>query len=155
MVKVCFVCLGNICRSPTAEAIFLDLVEKANLSDSFQVESAGTAGYHVGEKADKRSRETAASHGITILSRSRKFTADDADNFDYIIAMDLNNKDDLSLLAGGKTIHLLRDFDDSSPKSAAVPDPYYGGDDGFQKVFEICRRGCEGLLEHIKSKDLV
>ncbi len=155
-ISVCFVCLGNICRSPTAEGIFLQLVEQAGLSDRFVIDSAGTGASHVGEKADPRSREYAESRGIPLPSISRQFVAGDFDRFDYVIAMDGRNHRDLERLADADQrakLHMLRSFDANLRGSLDVPDPYYGGGDGFARVFNMCQAGCQGLLAHIRATD--
>lgn len=155
MISVCFVCLGNICRSPTAEGVFVKLVADAGLEGEFFIDSAGTAGYHSGELADPRSREAASRRGYQLLSRSRQFVVSDFDTFDVICAMDLHNLKDLRALAPSplaeKKLSLLRAFDPTAPKSAIVPDPYYGGARGFDEVIDICERACRGLLETLTS----
>ena len=154
MVRICFVCLGNICRSPTAEGIMLDLVKKANLDDKIEIDSSGTSAYHVGEQADRRSQATANKRGIHLPSRSRQFKPVDFTQFDYVVAMDLSNYNHLMNLRTNKsqTVYLLRDFDEKSPERASVPDPYYGGPEGFDRVFDICLAGCQGLLQQIKQQ---
>jgi protein-tyrosine phosphatase len=156
MVRLCFVCLGNICRSPTAEAVMLDLVRKAGLSSSIEVESAGTAGYHAGDPPDTRAAAAARSRGIELRGRARQFRAKDYEKFAYVLAMDQSNFEDLLELAGSaaarKKLHLLRSFDPKSPKGASVPDPYYGGHDGFEQVLDICTAACIGLLERVKKE---
>jgi protein-tyrosine phosphatase len=153
MIRICFVCLGNICRSPTAEGIMLALVKEAGLHDHITIDSAGTGAWHVGERADPRSRETAARRGVELPSVARRFEPGDFARFDYVIAMDAENLADLRALArkAGHTekIHLLRRFDAEAPEDAPVPDPYYGGDRGFDDVFDICHAACRGLLEHV------
>ncbi len=154
MVRICFVCLGNICRSPTAEGIMLDMVAKAGLSDRILVDSAGTSAYHVGERADRRSAATARRFGIELGSRSRQFRVDDFDRFDHVIAMDSANVRALRRLARSESdtarISLLRERD---PEGAGldVPDPYYDGDDGFVRVFRMCERSCRSLLGSIRA----
>jgi protein-tyrosine phosphatase len=152
--KLVFVCLGNICRSPTAEGVFQDLVKKAGLQAYFEVDSAGTSAYHVGERADSRSRAAAERHGVSLLSRSRKFEQFDLDYFDLIIPMDTQNQRDIqSLMHGGSVLEkviLLREFDEFAKDDLNVPDPYYGGSDGFEQVFQMVKRSCEGLLMQLK-----
>jgi protein-tyrosine phosphatase len=156
MVRLCFVCLGNICRSPTAEAVMFDLVDKAGLGAVVEVDSAGTAGYHAGEQPDARAAAAARRRGVQLRGRARQFRAKDYDRFDYVLAMDQSNFDDLMDLAASpdarKKLHLLRSFDPESPKGASVPDPYYGGDDGFEQVLDICTSACSGLLERVKKE---
>ncbi len=155
MVRVCFVCLGNICRSPTAEGIMRSLVHGAQLHDQIEVDSAGLGAYHVGEMADRRAREASRARGVTLNSRSRQFTVDDFERFDYIVAMDVENHGDLLDLAPDAAkaeVRLLRSFDPAAPAGAEVPDPYYGGPRGFDHVFNMCEAACQGLLDTIRSE---
>ena len=149
-VRLCFVCLGNICRSPTAEGIFAALVADAGLDEQILVDSAGTGAWHVGEPADLRSRQTARRRGVTLTSRARQFEARDFARFDYVLALDRENRRELAHLApdsgAQRKIHLLRRFDAESDGPDDVPDPYYGGHDGFDRVFDICHAACRGLL---------
>ncbi|MEX1011046.1 MAG: low molecular weight protein-tyrosine-phosphatase [Balneolaceae bacterium] len=152
--KICFVCLGNICRSPTGEGIFQHLVRQEGLSTFFYIDSAGTAAYHVGEPANSKSRATAEENGIELHSKARRFEAADLREFDLVVAMDQSNLRDIKDLDSGGTfrdkIRLMRDFDPQS-ESRDVPDPYYGGIDGFQDVFFIVYRSCEVLLNELKE----
>lgn len=154
MVRVCFVCLGNICRSPTAEAVFTKFVQDAALEDQFQIDSAGTANYHVGELADARSRAAAKRRGYEIRHRARQFLRTDFDAFDVVCAMDAENYQSLVQLApdadAQQKVKLLRSFDATAKRGAEVPDPYYGGDRGFDEVIEICERSCRGLLDQLR-----
>jgi len=154
-IRICFVCLGNICRSPTAEGAMRRLVQEAGLHDRFVIASAGTGAYHVGQPADPRSRAEALRRGLSLEGRARQFEAADFDQFDYVVAMDRQNQRELERLAGdperrGK-VHLLRSFDTDSRRELDVPDPYQGGAEGFARVFEICQAGCEGLLAHVRA----
>ena len=153
-VRVCFVCLGNICRSPTAEGIFRQRVHEAGLEGRFRVESAGTGGYHVGEPPDARAAATARGRGVELSGRARQFRARDFRRFDHVVAMDAENRRDLLALApddeARAKVSLLRDFDPESPSGAAVPDPYYGGDGGFDEVFDVCDAACRGLLARLR-----
>lgn len=153
--KLVFVCLGNICRSPTAEGVFQYLVNQAGLQAYFEIDSAGTSAYHVGERADARSREVAERHGVLLLSRSRKFERFDLDYFDLIIAMDKQNERDIKSLMFRnehlEKIMLLREFDELANGDLNVPDPYYGGSDGFEQVFQMVKRSCTALLNQLKS----
>ncbi len=155
-IRVCFVCLGNICRSPTAEGIMRKLVDDAGLSGAIDVSSAGTAAYHAGEKPDPRTRETARERGVALESRARQFKQADFDRFDYVLAMDGENHSHLTKMKsrskGQATLALLRSFDPRSSHEDDVPDPYYGGEDGFDRVFDICLAGCQGLLDHIVAE---
>ena len=132
----------------------IDLVTKEKLTQKIQIDSAGTSAYHVGEPADPRSQSTANQRGIHLPSRSRQFKPHDFTRFDYVVAMDLSNYNHLMNLRTNRDqkVYLLRDFDDTSPDKASVPDPYYGGVEGFNRVFDICLLGCKGLLEEIKQK---
>jgi protein-tyrosine phosphatase len=153
-VSVLFVCLGNICRSPTAEGVFRHLVEERGLGDRITIDSAGTAAYHAGESPDRRATATAKGRGVTLDGAARKVQKRDFDDFDYILAMDASNHEDLVRIspasARGK-IHLFRDFDARSPRGSEVPDPYYGGESGFAAVFDICMAASEGLLAHLSE----
>jgi len=154
MVRVCFVCLGNICRSPTGEGVMRHLLDEAGIADRVEVDSAGTGAYHVGEPADSRARETARKRGLSLTSIARQFIATDLDTFDYVIAMDRSNLRNIERLARGShraQIHLLRSLDPDSARSGDldVPDPYY--EDNFDDVFDICEAGCRGLLAKIRA----
>lgn len=161
-VAVCFVCLGNICRSPTAEGVFQSFVAVAGRSGEIVIDSAGTGSWHVGQPADARSRAAAAKRGYKLESRARRVDPVDFDRFDYVLAMDGDNLRALQDLhrslpqvsapASTRSPHvsLLRDFDQTAPAGSVVPDPYYGGDRGFEEVLDICERACRGLLDHIE-----
>ena len=153
-ISVLFVCLGNICRSPAAEAIFISLLEKKGLSDSFIVDSAGTGSWHIGKKADSRMRIAAETRGINILSRARQITRKDFDEFNYILAMDDSNfrniqdfKNRISL-NDFASIKKIQDFR-SIFNEQEVPDPYFGGDDGFDYVLDILEDSVKGFFESI------
>lgn len=154
-VRVCFVCLGNICRSPTAEAAMRRLIEEAKLVTEIEIDSAGTGAWHVGEPPDHRARATGKRRGLDVRGRARKVVLEDFERFDYVIAMDRSNRSDLHQLAPNdeakRKIELLRNYDAESPRDAEVPDPYYGGGDGFERVINICEAGCRGLLVHIRD----
>jgi protein-tyrosine phosphatase len=156
-VKICFVCLGNICRSPLAQGVFETLVDKENYQDSIHIESAGTGNWHVGNPPDKRMQTTALKNGVTMNSLARQFQPDDFNRFDLIIAMDQTNYADLATLCSPsiaeKKLKLFRSFD---PKNSVaqlqdVPDPYYGGDEGFDNVFDIINRTSPKILDFIKT----
>ena len=150
MIRICFVCLGNICRSPTAEGIMLHLVREAGLEDRISIDSAGTGAWHAGELADARSRKVAASRGFDLPSRARQFKAADFARFDYVFAMDSANLSNLEGMAATGTerdkLSLLRDWDPETEGEHDVPDPYYGGPRGFDDVFDLCERACRALL---------
>lgn len=154
-INVLFVCLGNICRSPSAEAVFKDVLSKNDLSDSFLVDSAGTSGFHAGEKADPRMRETALKRGFEISSISRQFISEDFKNFDFIIGMDDSNIANMSRLCqdqeDANKLFKMTDFA-SNQDYDHVPDPYYGGAEGFDLVMDLLDDCCKGLLKHIKNE---
>ncbi|MBK8295517.1 MAG: low molecular weight phosphotyrosine protein phosphatase [Solirubrobacterales bacterium] len=149
-VRILFVCLGNICRSPTAEAMMKDLVEREGLGGQVEVDSAGTGAWHVGNPPDPRAIETAARRGIEMNGAARQVTASDFDDFDLIVAMDSSNHFDLLALSGrdNPKVRLLREI--GGDELTDVPDPYYGGDDGFEDVLDIVERGCRALLEEVR-----
>lgn len=150
--KICFVCLGNICRSPTAEGIFQHLINERGLENYFEVDSAGTSAYHIGESANSKSQRTAQKHGITLHSRARRFQGSDLDYYDLILAMDQENLNNVLQLASDdqeNKVGLMRDFD-PQPGNREVPDPYYGGPKGFENVFQIIKRSCENLLDKLE-----
>jgi protein-tyrosine phosphatase len=158
VTKVCFVCLGNIVRSPLAENLFRHLVTGSGLSHKYQADSAGTSAWHVGEKPDSRMRRVAASHGFEYSGRARQFQTEDFDRFDLIIAMDTSNRVkllDLAKTPGHRTkIYQMREFDPQGGPEMAVPDPYYGGIDGFEEVYQIVERSCQGLLDSLENGKL-
>lgn len=152
--KIVFVCLGNICRSPTAEGVFQHLVNERGLERFFYVDSAGTSAYHIGERANSKSRKTAEKHGMKLKSRARRFETRDLEEFDLILAMDTENLHNIVALDKGDQfsdkIKMMRDFD-PNPGDGNVPDPYYGGMDGFEMVFEVVLRSCENLLDELEE----
>ncbi len=153
MIEVVFVCLGNICRSPMAEAIFQNLVEEAGLSDRFRIESRGIAGYHVGEPAHRGTRRVLADHGIEYRGVSQQVTRPELQQADYVIAMDRSNMSDLQAMARGHALngrmHLLLEFAEGVDVTG-VPDPYY--EHNFERVYQLVKAGCEGLLAHIRRE---
>lgn len=156
MLRLCFVCLGNICRSPTAEGIMLKLVNDAGLSSRFEIDSAGTAAYHIGKRPDPRTLKTAKARGTPLPSIARAFSAADFACFDYVLAMDAENHKNLLARAASAAdkhkVHLLRSFEPNPAAGALdVPDPYYGGPEGFENVFDICEAACRGLLTHLRQ----
>ena len=153
MIRLCFVCLGNICRSPTAEGIFRGLVAARGLAGAFTIDSAGTGDWHVGEPPDPRTVETAKRHGLALDHRARQFRYPDYARFDYVLAMDRANLRALESMvrhpSEQQKLSLLRDHDPASAKGSDVPDPYYGGPDGFETPFAICRAACAALLDEL------
>ncbi|MGB3052772.1 MAG: low molecular weight protein-tyrosine-phosphatase [Polyangiales bacterium] len=154
-VRVCFVCLGNICRSPTAEATMRQHVEREQLSDEIKIDSAGTGDWHVGEPPDRRAGASAKRRGIELAGRARRVETKDFERFDYLIAMDRANQRDLRRMAPDDAakakVVLFRNYDPDSPRDADVPDPYYGEGDGFETVLDICEAASRGLLQHIRE----
>jgi protein-tyrosine phosphatase len=156
VIRILFVCLGNICRSPLAEGVFRHLVRQRGLEAHFHIDSAGTSGWHAGAPPDARSAETARLRGITLTGSSRKLTPGDLETFDYVIAMDAENLDGILALAGRSggaraRVHRLREWD-PEPGDLDVSDPYYGGPKGFENVQDIVERSCAALLEHVVAE---
>ena len=155
-VRICFVCMGNICRSPTAEGVMRHLVAERGFADRIAIESAGPGDWHVGEPADARSRAAAKTRGYKLDRRAQHFTPAFFERFDYVLAADGDNFAHLQRMAPDDTalakIHLLRDFDPASAKGSHVPDPYYGGSDGFELVLDVCEAACRGLLAHLATQ---
>ena len=152
-VSVLFVCMGNICRSPTGEGVFRHYVRDAEYDDVIRIDSAGMSGYHVGAQADDRMRAAAIKRGYQLDSIARQVRWEDIDMFELIVPMDHENLADLERLAGGDQPHirLLGTFLDESfdnYNAPAVPDPYYGGDSGFDAVLDLIERACPPMLEH-------
>lgn len=153
--RVLFVCLGNICRSPTAEGVLQHLVQERGLEAEVEVESAGTGDWHVGNPPDRRSTAAAAARGITLAGAAQQVTAADFEQFDLLLAMDRENLRALHALAPSDEVRakarLLREFDPTAVASGDldVPDPYYGGPDGFDLVLDLVERACRGLLDEL------
>ncbi len=156
-VKVLFVCMGNICRSPTAEAVFRRHVEKAGLEDKIEIDSAGTHDYHVGEAPDGRAQQAAKQRGYDMSKlRGRQVEAEDFERFDYVLAMDNMNLVILERLRPGTAqshLGLFLEFAENH-KEWEVPDPYYGGADGFERVLDMVEDAANGLLQHIRQKHI-
>ena len=152
--SVLFVCMGNICRSPTAEGVFRKIVDDAGLSEIIHIESAGTHAYHTGEPPDRRARAAASSRGYVLDAiRARRVAEKDYAMFEYIVAMDEDNLVVLRERATPESIsnlHLFLEFSDS--RENEVPDPYYGGTAGFERVLDLVEEASHGLLEHIRNR---
>lgn len=157
-VRLLFVCMGNICRSPLAEGIFRDLVVGQGLEGRIHIESAGIGSWHVGELADPRTRAVAERRGLRLTSRARQVSREDLDRFDLVVAMDEDNLRGLEQLRSAAPpraeVRRLREFDPAAEGDLDVPDPYYGGEDGFDHVHEMIARSCEGLLDHLRRTRL-
>jgi protein-tyrosine phosphatase len=153
-VKILFVCMGNICRSPTAEAVMRALVTAAGLAAKITLDSAGTGDWHAGELPDERSRAAGKQRGYVLDHRARQLTVADFDRFDLIVCMDRDNLANVQRLARGRAtppIHLLREWE-PGVHPVDVPDPYSGMGDDFEHVLDLCERACRGLLEHIRER---
>jgi protein-tyrosine phosphatase len=150
--KILFVCLGNICRSPSAEAVFKHIVEKKGRASDFFIDSAGTSAWHAGEKADQRMLRHAKNRGIELTSISRQFVVEDFDRFDYIIAMDRENMQEMKHMARNKSdldkLYFMTDFSKKYNYNH-VPDPYYGGDEGFELVLDLLEDAGEGFYQYL------
>ncbi|MCK8490639.1 MULTISPECIES: low molecular weight protein-tyrosine-phosphatase [Spirosoma] len=160
MINVLFVCLGNICRSPVAEGVFRTLVEEKGLSDQIQCDSAGTSSYHLGQLPDRRTRENALEHNLTLTHRARRLTGEDLAQFTHFVAMDEQNLEAVEKLhyrstglPNNDTIFLLREFDPDVSDDPNVPDPYYEGPDVFEDVYQITLRCCRQLLSYLIQQD--
>ncbi len=155
-ISVLFVCLGNICRSPLAEGVFAHLTGERGAAGRYRADSAGTGGWHVGEPPDARSAVVARRHGIRLGGSARQVRGEDFREFDLIVAMDGENLRALVELRGdalgGAELALLRDYDPAAGGDLDVPDPYYGGPDGFERVFEMVRRSCVRLLDLLEER---
>jgi protein-tyrosine phosphatase len=161
VTRILFVCLGNICRSPTAEAVMAHLVERAGLAGEIEIDSAGTGGWHVGNPPDARATAAAAARGIATRGTARQVTPADFDRFDLLVAMDEDNRlallelarETADPLAAAARVRKLREFDPASAGAPDldVPDPYYGGDDGFDHVLDLVEAACAGLLDELRG----
>lgn len=152
--SVLFVCLGNICRSPTAEGVFRELVAEQGMAQQLEIDSAGTSNWHIGKAPDSRAIAEAASRGIDIAGfKGRQANEFDMDFYDYVIAMDVHNHYDLQQLAGRENAHKVTLFLDYAAgiELTDVPDPYYGGEDGFSQVYGLIEQASAGLLDEIKA----
>ncbi|MBC8285137.1 MAG: low molecular weight phosphotyrosine protein phosphatase [Nitrospinae bacterium] len=155
-LSVCFVCHGNICRSPLAQGVMETLVKREGLEKTILISSAGVSGWHVGEPPDDRMRDTARSHGVSLNSRGRHFQANDYQELDLVLAMDHSNLNTLKELRPttetNDKLFLFRSFDPQNNGDLDVPDPYYGGGQGFELVYEMVERTCPKILEHLTAK---
>jgi len=157
-MRILMVCLGNICRSPTAEGVLKHKLRAAGLGEDVDVESAGTGSWHVGHAPDERATAAAASREIELSGAARRFGVEDFDDFDLILAMDRQNLEDMRALAphadAEGRLKLLREYDPEAVAAGEleVPDPYYGGPDGFEHVLDLVDRACDGLLEEIRGR---
>ncbi len=154
MINVLFVCLGNICRSPMADAVFQDMVKKAGLATRITVDSAGTGGWHVGEHAHRGTREVLKQNNIPYTGHSRKLIHKDLEIFDYVLAMDKSNLSNIERLANDNTDAQITMFlkyanDAGTVREEEVPDPYYTG--GFDTVFDMVSKGSQALLDYIRE----
>lgn len=155
MIRVLFVCLGNICRSPLAEGLFAQEVAQRELATRYETDSAGTGNYHRGELPDTRTRANAASHGLLLTHRARTFVREDFDRFDHILVMDRQNEQRVLALARHKAdeakLRLMREYD-PQPGDGQVPDPWFGGEEGFEEVYQILKRSTRQLLNELEGE---
>lgn len=154
MKRILFLCMGNICRSPAAHCVFQHLVNEAGLSDHFEIESAGTIGFHVGQPPDTRMQQVLRSRGIPVIGRSRQLEPFDLEYYDLILAMDQDNLEGALALARGEAQRAkVKRFCDycTQRRASEVPDPYYGGSRGFEDVMDLIEDGCRGLLARLSD----
>jgi protein-tyrosine phosphatase len=159
-IKILYVCLGNICRSPIAEGTMRELILEKGLSDKISVDSAGTADYHIGSLPDRRTRVNSEKNGIKLTHKCRQLSIQDFLYFDYIVPMDSNNLADIQILSlkafgihqSEESCFLLRKFDPKGSSSDSVPDPYYGNESDFENVFQIVKRSNERFLDWLIEK---
>jgi protein-tyrosine phosphatase len=156
-MRILFVCMGNICRSPTAEGVMRRLLRDAGLRDEIEIDSAGTGGWHAGEPPDARAAEAAGRRGVVLEGAARQVTGADYEAFDLLVAMDRENLRELLALApdeeAAEKVRLLREFDPASADAGDldVPDPYYGGERGFERVLDLVEAACRGLLDELRA----
>jgi protein-tyrosine phosphatase len=154
-MRLLFVCMGNICRSPTAEGVMRSLVREHGLADRIEIDSAGTGGWHAGEPPDARATETARLRGIDLAGAARQVVPEDFERYDLIVAMDRENLRAILAMApdeaAANRVRLLREFDPDASGDLDVPDPYYGGDRGFETVLDQVQAACRGLLERLRA----
>lgn len=154
-INVLFICMGNICRSPTAEGVFRKLVQDEGVDDWFLIDSAGTHAYHVGNPPDERAQKTALNRGVNIAGlRARQVRHQDFEAFDYVLVMDQQNMDTLKFICPKSQAHKLKLFLEYAPavKTKEVPDPYYGGAKGFEEVFDLLERASKGFLQTVRQQ---
>jgi len=157
VVRLLFVCMGNICRSPTAEGVMRSLLREQGLEEEIEIDSAGTGGWHAGDPPDARATEAARRRGVTLEGAARQVRASDFEEYDLILAADRENLADLHAIAPGAEarakVRLLREFDPASDGAPDldVPDPYYGGPDGFEDVLDLVEAACRGLLAEVRA----
>jgi protein-tyrosine phosphatase len=156
-MRILFVCMGNICRSPTAEGVMRGLLREAGLEDAVEIESAGTGGWHAGEPPDARATEAAGRRGVVLEGAARQVAPADFEAFDLLVAMDRENLRELLARApdeeAAEKVRLLREFDPASADAGDldVPDPYYGGERGFERVLDLVEAACRGLLAELRA----
>ncbi|QBI20245.1 low molecular weight phosphotyrosine protein phosphatase [Egibacter rhizosphaerae] len=154
-MRIVTVCLGNICRSPTAQAAIEEALAEEGLDARVEVDSAGTSRYHEGEPPDSRMRRAAQEAGLHLHGKGRKVTREDLEHADLVLAMDRANLRDLQRMApedAQERIRLFREFDPQAPADAEVPDPYFGGPQGFEEVVELARRAARGVVAHVRGE---
>ena len=158
-MRILFICMGNICRSPTAEGVMRRLLDEAGLADRVEIESAGTGGWHAGEPPDERATLAARRRGVTLEGAARQVLPQDFRRFDLLIALDRSNLRDLLAVApdedAAEKVRLLREFDPDANGDLDVPDPYYGGDRGFETVLDMVEAACRGLIDELRAADRV
>jgi len=155
LFKVIFVCMGNICRSPTAHGVFRDYVKEAGLSHMVEVDSAGTHAYHIGDEPDQRSQKHAHRRGYDLSNlRARQLNESDFEKFDLVLVMDWDNHAIAGQIAPRHHQHKLRRLTEfcKTMQASIVPDPYYKGDEGFEEVLDLVEDACDGLLEHVQAR---
>jgi protein-tyrosine phosphatase len=158
-MRILFVCMGNICRSPTAEGVMRKMLRDGGLEDRIEIDSAGTGGWHAGSPPDERATAAARRRGIPLEGAARQVEPEDFERFDLIVAMDRSNLDDLQALAPDEEardrVRLLREFDPASAGAPDldVPDPYYGGERGFDAVLDMVEAACRGLLDDLLAAE--
>jgi len=156
--RILFVCLGNIVRSPLAESLFRHLAEEAGVGEKYEVDSAGTAAYHLGDPPDPRMRNVAATHGLEYSGHGRQAQPADFEHFDLLVPMDTSNYADLLSLANSADhkakLRLMREFDPRAGGEHSVPDPYYGGIEGFEQVYDVVERSVRELLRRLEAGEV-